>query len=262
SLVTKSEEAIELEQRFALTNFIGTNFLLHLKRSILLLNRDHIASKLDVLPADDLPWVGYEASHVLTNLADDSLSLSTGLAGIWSAGMFEGGDQAIVIIPMENAKANAKLLTYMGPLRKDRLWLDDQAVYFKVDGKYRSKIGVPVDQAPNIYGCYDPEQNRLTIVRLLLGEEADHYSNSHPNVQPLPYTNGEAIPIYNNGPMDYQPTEEVSFYELESTSPLKALAPQESLSHTHLMCHFYGSTDELNVMAEPLLGIDLGTLHR
>jgi len=60
--------------------------------------------------------------------------------------------------------------------------------------------------------------------------------------------------------MDYLPTENVSFYELESTSPLRELAPNSSITHHHAVYHFFGTEAELQPVATKLLGVDLASL--
>ena len=51
------------------------------------------------------------------------------------------------------------------------------------------------------------------------------YANSYVTKQKNPYK-GEVIPIYNDGPMDYSPTNKHSFFELESTSSMRELQPK------------------------------------
>ena len=103
-----------------------------------------------------------------------------------------------------------------GRLIRTRLKIKDLVLLFKADGKYRSKIGIPPGLAPSIYGYYAKDKQRLTIVQYQKTNDS-LYFNSDVTIQEDPYK-GEVIPIYNNGPMDYAPTENVSFFELESTS--------------------------------------------
>jgi hypothetical protein len=50
---------------------------------------------------------------------------------------------------------------------------------------------------------------------------------------------------------------EVPFYELESNSPVRPLAPGDSLRHRHETHHFQGDLAKLNSIARRLLGVDL-----
>ncbi|WP_367892720.1 DUF6786 family protein [Flavivirga amylovorans] len=71
------------------------------------------------------------------------------------------------------------------------------------------------------------------------------YFNSNVSVQKEPYK-GDVIPIYNNGTMNYYVTNDISFFELESTSAMKELLPNETIEHFHSVYHFSGTHSELN----------------
>jgi hypothetical protein len=52
-----------------------------------------------------------------------------------------------------------------------------------------------------------------------------------------------------------------NFYEIESSSPAAALAPGQSLSHAHRTFHLKGSVDQLNVVAQKILGISVDQIQ-
>lgn len=57
--------------------------------------------------------------------------------------------------------------------------------------------------------------------------------------------------------MDYGTTNEVSFFELESTSAMQELAVNDSLNHYRRVYHFRGDFNELDKISKQLLNISL-----
>lgn len=254
-VVAVSDTMVEMQRKMRLTNFKGSRFDLNLKRKIKLLNQSNVEGNLRVSLSADLKFIAFESSHVLINTGTEAWVKESGLLSLWSAGMFEGSKGSVVIIPMNN-KANLKdVYKYLGPLDSTRLRINEKVVLFKVDGKYRSKIGIPPQFAPSIYATYSKEKQRLSIVQYQKKSDS-LYFNSDVHVQENPYQ-GEVIPIYNNGTMDYSPTNETSFYELESCSPMRELQVGDSLTHFHRVYHFSSKPDELNNLCKQLLGIKL-----
>ena len=256
SILAVNENNIKLQKEITITNFFGTTFTLELLRDIKVLNHSEIQENLDLEIDYSVNFVAYQSTHHLINKGNKTWSKNTGLVSLWSAGMFEGSDSTTVIIPLlEKSNLNA-IYQYMGTLDSNRIKIiQDRFLLFKADGKYRSKIGIPKNLAPYIYGCYSKEKNRLTIVQYCQTSDT-LYSNSYVNIQKSPYK-GEVIPIYNNGTMDYSPTNTASFFELESTSAMKELKPLDTLKHWHRFYHFSGTEKQLNAISKKILGLSL-----
>lgn len=254
-LVKFDIKEVLMSKQMKLVNFTGTEFNIQISRSIKLLEKENIEKNLNIDFEYDLKHVAYESSHILKNIGNIKWQKETGLVALWNAGMFEGSEKSVVIIPLKKKSSLDAIYKYMGPLNSDRLALKNNVILFKADGKYRSKIGVPNIIAPAVYGCYSKDKNRLTIVQYKKTPDS-LFSNSHVSIQGNPYQ-GEVIPIYNNGTMDYSKTNETSFFELESTSPFKELEPSESVSHFHRVYHFSGDEKTLSFISEKLLGIQL-----
>ncbi len=257
--LSKTNVHVSLENTLRLTNFSGTSLNLNIKRDISILDKNSIEENLKFKLNPAIDFVAYDSSHILKNIDSVSWKKETGLASIWSAGMFKGGDNTTVIIPLKNNGSIVDIYKYMGPLDTKRLYTKDKTLLYKTDGKYRSKIGVPHKFAPEIYGCYSKDQQRLTIIQYRKTNDS-LYFNSDVSVQKTPYK-GEAIPIYNNGTMDYSTTNEISFFELESTSAMKELLPNETIEHFHRVYHFSGSFNELNHISETLLSFNLNQIE-
>ena len=75
-------------------------------------------------------------------------------------------------------------------------------------------------------------------------------------IQEDPYA-GDVVNSYNDGPASPGAKPMGPFYELESSSPAAALAPGESLSHTHTTMHFQGDERALDAVARRILGVGI-----
>lgn len=250
---SKTKSHITMTAQLALTNHIGTAFVFDIRRTIEMLDSAGISSRLGLELPHQLATVAFESRNVLTNIGAKRWNKSLGLPAIWSAGMFEGNDQTWAIIPLSHDQEADKLYKYFGELDQDRVRVVKDKLFFKVDGRYRSKIGVPWDLSTGLFGCVDLIQTRITIVQHSVTTDG-LYFNSHVSVQDDPYQ-GEAISVFNNGPMDLTIEREHSFFELESTSTMKELEPGESLEHLHTVYHFDGSEEQISAISESLLGV-------
>ncbi|TYA84059.1 DUF6786 family protein [Seonamhaeicola marinus] len=244
-VVQTTPNYVKLSKKMHLTNFIGTTFNLEVNRKISNLSKETIQNNLNINVSSATKFVAFETEHQLKNLDTIAWTKDKGLAGLWSAGMYPG-DDSVIIIPLKNNGRKQDVLTYLAALDSTRFVVKNNAVLFKGDGQYRSKIGVPPQYAPSIYGCYSKTNHRLTIIQYKK-EQDTLYSNSYVSIQDKPYK-GEAIPIYNNGS---------DFYELESNAPLKELRPNATTSHWHRVYHFSSTPSELNAISTKLLGLSL-----
>ncbi|MEW4924912.1 DUF6786 family protein [Algibacter sp. 2305UL17-15] len=245
-LVAIEKDVVSLTKNMRLTNFVGTIFNLKIDRTITLFNSEAIKQNLNIDFDSSMNFVAFETKNTLTNTDSIPWTKNTGLIGLWSAGMYKGTDDSVVIIPLQHQGNLDNIYTYFGTLDETRLLLKENTLLFKGDGKYKTKIGIPPQFAPNMYGCYTKSKNRLTIVEYKK-ENDSLYSNSFISIQDEPYK-GEAIPIYNNNK---------DFFELESNAALKEMQPNETDTHWHRVYHFSGSETELSEIANALLGIDL-----
>ena len=93
----------------------------------------------------------------------------TGLLSIWILGMFNPSPTTTVVIPFrqgpeENLGPIANDV-YFGKVPPERLIMEEGVVYFKGDGKYRSKIGLSPKRAKSVLGSYDASNKVLTLVQ-------------------------------------------------------------------------------------------------
>jgi len=172
--------------------------------------------------------------------------------------MFNPSDSAVTIVPYNSGdepKLGAVATTdYFGEIPSDYLKVENDILYLKTDGKYRSKIGMNPKRTKGIAGNYDPITKRLTIITFDV-EPNSVYLNQEWNTKKNPLV-GDALNAYNDGPLE-DGSIMGPFLELESCSPAAFLKPGESLSHRHNVFHFVGKEAELSLIAEKLLGLNL-----
>jgi hypothetical protein len=149
---------------------------------------------------------------------------------------------------------------YFGKVPADRLVVKEGILYFRGDGKHRSKIGISRKRAMPVMGSYDADGRVLTLVEYSLPKDAKDYVNSMWEISDAPY-GGDVVNSYNDGPPEPGKPPLGPFYELESSSPAAALAPGESLTHVHRTLHFRGSESELDPIARKSLGVSIADIR-
>jgi hypothetical protein len=200
--------------------------------------------------------IAYESINTLKNTGTESWKKQTGLLSVWILGMFNPSENTTIIVPYR-AKANSVREglndSYFGKVPEDRLKLTDNVIYFKGDGKYRSKIGLSPAVAPQWLGSYDADNGVLTLVKYTKPANAKDYVNSLWEIQKQPY-GGDAINAYNDGPPSPGAKPLGPFYELETSSPAAALQPDGTLTHIHTTYHLKGTPEQLDPVMMKLLG--------
>ena len=111
--------------------------------------------------------------------------------------------------------------------------------------------------SPNGNSLNDFRRNLLVVVKFEVPPEKSLYGNSTwKKVQPDPYA-GDLFQTYNSDAAAGTPPGRYGFYELESVSPSRELAPGESVHHRHLTYCFQGDYGALRDLARAILGVDL-----
>jgi len=258
-LVTKDETQVVLKKDMNLVNYANFEFKIKVDRTIRLLDKNQVES-LGVPLSDRLSWVAFESDNQITNTGDLPWKKETGLVSIWILGMFNPSPTTTVVVPYKpGPEAELGPIvhdTYFGPIPPDRLKIADNVIYFKGDGQYRSKIGIPPRRALPFAGSYDATHQVLTIVHYTLPENPAEYINSLWEFQKDPYA-GDVVNAYNDGPVAPGAKPLGPFYELETSSPAAALNPGESLSHVHTTIHLQGEEKDLEPIARKILGVSL-----
>jgi len=240
-----------------LTNYSGTTFRIRIQRKVKVIEENEAFRQLGIDSANGASLVAYESVNELKNIGRSAWKKETGLLSIWILGMFNPSPGTTVIVPYHGeASALREIVNdnYFGRVPDDRLKLIGKTVFFKADGKYRSKIGLSPENAPLWLGSFDADHRVLTVVKYNKPKNAKDYVNSLWELQKEPYK-GDAINAYNDGPPVSGGEPLGPFYELESSSPAAALRPDSAITHIHSTYHFKGTSEQLDPIMIRLFGV-------
>ena len=261
----RSDTAVLFRRDMDLVNASGTRFAIHAERQVRLLDEDEVSALAGA--RSDVAAVGYASINAITNVGEAAWQPETGLVSIWILSMYPPSPRAVVVIPFRTDGTGPIVNdAYFGPVPPERLRVDRArgVLFFRADGRRRSKIGVPAGRALPTLGSWDPERGVLTIVRATLpvahDEGRTRYVNSMWETQREPYA-GDVVNSYCDGPPGPGLPPLGPFYELESSSPAAALAPGERTEHTQTTLHVEGPRDALDAIARSALGVDLDTIE-
>ncbi|MBM4087969.1 MAG: hypothetical protein FJ276_00855 [Planctomycetes bacterium] len=259
-VVRQSRGGALFASKFPLTNYSGTKFTVAVERRVQVLDSDAAWERLGMQPVRGARLVAYESDNKITNAGAKSWTKETGLLSIWILGMFNPSPSTTVVVPIQEgleAELGVKVTSdYFGDIPPERLVVKESVIYFAADGQYRSKIGIGPKRSKAVLGSYDAENRVLTIVQFSQPPGVTDYVNSLWKVQDDPFA-GDAANSYNDGPPSPGAKPLGPFFELESSSPAAALAPNESLSHVHRTIHVVGSEESLDNVARATLGVSL-----
>jgi hypothetical protein len=260
-LVKCNKDKALFRKQFKLTNYSGFEFNAEVNREITLLSKNQIEKYLN-LDCDGISLVAYQSANDIKNIGLINWTKDKGLISIWMLGMYIPSDDVCVVIPVQpgnEEKLGPKVKDdYFGKVSEDRLKLIDDVIYFRADGKSRGKIGVSPRRATKFMGSYDAKNLSLTILECELPADRTDFVNSAWEIQENPFS-GDALNSYNDGPLE-DGSQMGPFYELESSSPALELKSQESYTHVQRTYHFQGDLDQLNQIAENILGVSLNNI--
>jgi hypothetical protein len=249
-VVHRSASEVRFRRAIELVNYAGTKLSLEASRVIRIVDPGASATEA----------VGYESENTITNTGENAWTKDTGLLSIWILGMFNPSPSTTVVVPFvagpEEELGPIVNDAYFGKVPADRLVVGDGVLYFRGDGEYRGKIGIPRKRALRVMGSYDAFGKVLTLVEYTLPPDAAGYVNSMWEISDAPY-GGDVVNSYNDGPPAPGAKPLGPFYELESSSPAAELAAGASLTHVHRTLHFRGGEAELDAVAKKALGVSI-----
>jgi hypothetical protein len=261
SVMTKNVQHVSLQKEMTLTNYAGTQLSLSVERKITVLNTTSITDLLRIQVGDSIQSVGYKTENKITNTGSNAWNEKTGMPCIWMLDMFKPSNRTVIIIPYktEGIDSSVKVATtdYFGEIPPDRINYNDGVLFFKADGKRRSKLGIGPLRAKPIAGSYDAE-NKILTVTMFDVDSSGRYLNQEWSTTKPPFS-GDAVNAYNDGPLD-DGSIMGPFYEIESVSPAAFLNSGESLSHQHSVFHFTGNENSLDGLLQKLFGVSINGL--
>lgn len=257
-IISKEDSSsVIMHKDMQLENFQGTDLSISVERKVSLLNKSAIAEQLHIPMSDSVYYVGYETDNKITNTGTFPWNEKTGMPCIWILDMFTPSESGVIAIPFKPVKnKNEKIATsdYFGQIPPDRLKFTDSMLYFKVDGKSRGKLGLPPSRAKGVEGSYDAAHHVLTILTTDVDENGKYLYQKWDTAGAA--FDGDALNAYNDGPLE-DGSQMGPFYEMESVSPAAFLDAGKTLSHRQNVYHFTGNENDLNAIAEKVLGISI-----
>ncbi|MBQ8061037.1 MAG: hypothetical protein IJ205_03725 [Bacteroidales bacterium] len=253
---SSSESEAVFTKEALLTNATGNEFKIGIRRAVKLLDKQALENLLGISIPAGVRSVAYGTESTLTNLGTSPWTKETGMPSVWLLGMYPPSPSTTVFIPY-NKDFEGRIVNdeYFGKVPSDRLIVDDGMIYFKIDGQYRAKIGLPAGSAKDICGSYDSKAGVLNILKYTVPEGDNDYVNGQWGPQEDPFS-GDVINSYNDGPTETG-TIMGPFYEIETSSPGAPLVPGASMTHTQYTIHLEGSFEDLASIARDLFGADL-----
>jgi hypothetical protein len=260
-IVEKDKSHAVFSKNAVLTNYSGTVFTIAITRKIQLLDKASLESKLKTSLPADIHFVAFETDNQIKNTGSNEWKKESGLLSIWLLGMMPPTDETKIVVPFSPRPNATALITkdYFGDIPPERLLIKDSVLFFRCDGKSRSKIGMSPLIAKPIAGSFDFKKNILTVIIAEIDKNGD-YVNSKWEIQKEPYK-GDGINAYNDGPLK-DGTQLGPFYEIESSSAAKELRPGGTEGYRETTCHFRGTYAALKNLATKLLGVDLDDLKK
>ena len=263
-VLSQTRSSVTLRKAFRLTNYSKTSFDVQIDREVHLLLAEEVWRDLRMSAVSGVKIVGYESLNKLTNVGSSNWSKETGLLSLWVLGQFQSAPQTTIVLPIRNgssAELGIPVTTdYFGSVPADRIKVRPDAIFFKADSNYRSKLGLSQSRAKGILGSYDAQNHVLTIVQFSQPTEPAEYVNSAWKLQKEPYK-GDVANCYNDGPPAPGKCQLGNFYELESSSPADALKSHDSISHVQRTIHIVGAEQQLNTIARAALGVSLADVR-
>lgn len=268
----KGNTEVRMTAQMKLQNTSGTRFDVEVGRGVRLLDAGDMKklfgeSAAKTMTQNKIKIVAFETSNQITNRSAD-MSKETGLVSIWILGMLNAGPQTVVLVPYKPGDPSrlgpAIQSDYFGKVPPQRLKILPEAVLFRADGQFRSKIGASQLRAKDIVGSIDYQTSVLTIVKFSMPDNpADNLYMNNLWGGPLvrPYV-GDVMNSYNDGPAEPGKKQMGAFYELESLSPAKELKTGESISHKNSTVHIQADMDMLARLAKEILGVDLEKVRK
>ena len=256
---SQNDSSIHFVKDTRLSNASGTAFKMNIERTVSLMDADEVATDFDIELAGDIKMVAYKSENKITNTGDKAWTKEGGLVSVWMLGCFNPTPTTTVFIPYkEDAEGGIVNDEYFGKIPADRLIKEDGIIYFKIDGLYRSKLGVPASRAMGLCGSYDSSKGVLTILWCSLPEAPSTYVNGQWGHQENPFA-GDVINSYNDGPVE-DGSVMGPFYEIETSSPGAELVPGASLVHIQKVIHIQGNDEKLAPIVQKLFGADLNVI--
>lgn len=249
-LINSTSVMATFANEFALSNRQGQEYKCRLTREIHLLE-SYQWQQLSSIP-EGIEYVGIRVIHSLENMGTQIIGDKIPYVGLWSLLMVEPSGTMIIPLTKPGGKGEA-YRDYFNPLPPERISVSEKAITVKIDGKYRSKIGISPEYAGTAIAFLAEDaigKGRLYIKQFMVDPNGVYLD--HPWGQPSEF--GDVIEMYNDdGKMG-------GFAELECHGPSQKLKPGDKESHDVYLHILTGPVEVLKKTASAILELDLSAL--
>ena len=262
-VIAQSPDRVSFRKDFALINASGTKLEIGIERTVKLLSVRDAELALEMAIDTSLSFVAYESENTLINKGQSDWTEQSGALSVWMLAMFNPSARGVVFIPFKKGSESesGKIVNddYFGKVPSDRLIIKEGILFFRIDGKFRSKIGISPQRALPYCGSYNPEKHVLTLLWYSSPDKPSGYVNSKWGDQTSPFS-GDVVNSYNDGPVE-DGSIMGPFYEIESSSPAALLTAGSRITHIQRIFHITGNEDMLSLITEKLFHHSLSEIN-
>lgn len=251
-VVERGPRRVAMRRTVTVENRAGAAFRVRLDREVELAD----PAGLGAPPAADVRATGSRATTTMANVGGAAWSEEIGLPFLWVIAQLPASPRAEAIAPYRRG-ARAELgpiatSDYFGAPPAGRVRAGRGVVRMRADARRVVKFGLNARRATGRAGAFDPERGRLAVVEFDLPPAGARVpSNLWPIDAPAPF-GGDVFQCFNGGDGRY--------FELESASHARALAPGDSIAHRHATYFFEGPRAALAAVCRAVLGAPLPRL--
>ncbi len=266
NFVARNKNQVKFEKSAEFRNMKGTLIKAKAEREISYITKTQVSEILGIEIPQNVKVVAFQSLNKLTNVGDFAWGEKAGMLNISVQSCFNANKDVKVFIPYKQGDAS-KLGdivrdNYYQPTIGDggRLLIEPEYIRFNADGKGMSGIGVSAKRSEGITLSYDAKNSILTVILYIKPAGDCAYLPSGWRRGGSNF-DGDAISLFNNGPLSLTSAPANPYYELSTYSPALSLSPKKSQFHLQRVFHFGGSEYDLGLIAYKLTGISIGQLR-
>ena len=266
NFVGKNKTQAKFEKEAEFRNVKGKSIRVKAEREISLINKTQASEILGIEIPESVKLVAFQSFNKLTNTGNVPWSPDNGMANISVQSCFNANRKVKVFMPYRQGDSSklgniVRDNFYQPTLSGDsRLLIESEYIRFIADGRNLSGIGVPPKRSEGIIISFDAENVILTVI-LYIKPSGDRSYLSSGWRRGASTFDGDAISLFNNGPLSTTSAPANPYYEVSTYSPALALESGKSQFHIQRVFHFGGSEYDLGLIAYKLTGISIGQLR-
>lgn len=265
NVVSRSKTRVRMSRSGEISNVLGAKFSVEAEREISLLSRDDVSKILGIELPQNIKIAAFQSMNKITNKGAENWSEKYGMLNIGVGSFFNANKTVNVFVPYRAGDASKlgdvvrenSFDSFSGTASvSSRVVVNDEFIRFKCDGRYMSGIGVSPRRSEGIVVSFDAENEILTLVMYIKPSGNRAYFPASWRDSQAGF-DGDAIGVFNNGPIAKNAFQPALFYKISTTSPALNLESGKSQFHLQRVFHFHGSEYDLDTVSYKLTGISV-----